>query len=406
MKSSALLSVQERKQQQLARHCFWDDVEQLLYIDARNVFPNEGVISILGWDAMMMSSLPIPSYPSYFKIMAWAKHPHFSDWLKQIPKWVQDSCLLFPSHQMQLLHYAGKYPQVLELLDHAPMLAWRLVKAQLTEPEVVTLLSGKRTLIAKSVGWPGKTETVKILTNLRLRWVTPEIAEQIDACLFDEQRLSALQDLPRINSMALSLAARFPGLIGSKLHHALAQLPCRPMQCQSMVALLEDAYAAAEYLQLPLSELDSIGNSRYLVEVTEIYQAWLKQVEQQFSELKALNLTEGLALELNAEPKKLLDLQQWQILSQTQQHIWLINWPDKDNGSTHQSRFELVAWQDEEGVWGALVHSALPPQPSGRVEPAQLEHEVIKVRGLENSLPGAKQLSTLHLWQAKQLRQE
>ena len=270
MKSPVLFTAADRMQQQLAKHCYWDEFEQVLYIDARKLFPKEGVVTILGWDNMMMNALPVPVYPAYFKIMSWSKHPQYADWRKQIPQWVQESCALFPTHQMTLLHYAGKYPQVLELLDHAPMLAWRLVKSSLQEPEIVALLSGKRTDIAKTVGWPGKAETVKFLTNLRLRLVNKEIAEQIETCLLDDQRLTALQNLPRINSMALSLAARFPELIGSKLHHALAQLPCRPMQCQSMIALLEDAYRVAECLGLGEQTVCAEGQqgamSQYLVD--------------------------------------------------------------------------------------------------------------------------------------------
>ncbi|MDX1351377.1 MAG: hypothetical protein R3254_00075 [Thiomicrorhabdus sp.] len=399
MKSPVLLSAADRMQQQLAKHCFWDEFEQVLYIDARKLFPKEGVVTILGWDNMMMNPQPIPKYPHFFKILSWAKHPQYADWRKQIPKWVQESCALFPTHQMTLLHYAGKYPQILELLDHAPMLAWRLVTSKLEEPEIVALLSGKRADIAATVGWPGKAETVKFLTNLRLRFVNQEINEQIETCLLDEQRLTALQNLPRINSMALSLAARFPELIGSKLHHALAQLPCRPMQCQSMIAQLEDAYRVADYLGLSAAAVKTIGQCRYLVEVNELYQAWLletinalKPHKQSFE--KALQ--RHFIQELTTEPVQVHGVDNWAVLSQVQQHVWLTD---------YESDLQLVAWQDDEGIWGALIHSQLAPTPN-EAESLNAIHNIIRVRGLENSLAGPKQHSTLHLWQARQLRQE
>ena len=397
MKSPALFTAADRMQQQLAKHCYWDEFEQVLYIDARKLFPKEGVVTILGRYNMMMNALPVPPSPDFFKILSWSKHPQYADWRKQIPKWVQESCALFPTHQMTLLHYAGKYPQVLELLDHAPMLAWRLVRSTLEEPEIVALLSGKRADIAKTVGWPGKVETVKFLTNLRLRLVNKEIAEQIETCLLDEQRLTALQNLPRINSMALSLAARFPELIGSKLHHALAQLPCRPMQCQSMIAQLEDAYRVAEYLDFGEKTVNKIGQCRYLIEVTKIYQAWLNDVIDSFKpDNVALHssIQKRFSQDLSAEPVVINELEGWIALMQIQQHAWLT---DYDCG------VQLMAWKDEDGIWGALIHSLLPETPN-QIEAENMASNVIRVRGLDNALAGAKQHSTLHLWQAKQIK--
>ncbi|WP_460188304.1 hypothetical protein [Thiomicrorhabdus hydrogeniphila] len=381
MKSPVLFTAADRMQQQLAKHCFWDEFEQVLYIDARKLFPKEGVVTILGWDNMMMNALPVPDYPPFFKIMSWSKHPQYADWRKQIPVWVQESCALFPTHQMTLLHYAGKYPQVLELLDHAPMLAWRLVKSSLQEPEIVALLSGKRTDIAATVGWPGKTETVKFLTNLRLRLVNKEIAEQIETCLLDEQRLTALQNLPRINSMALSLAARFPELIGSKLHHALAKLPCRPMQCQSMIAQLEDAYSVADYLGLAEQSVNKIGQCRYLVEVTKIYQAWLNDVIDSFDTTNILfdekaqkQFVKGLTNKLTNKPKQVHGLADWIALTCVQQHVWLTDF---------KSEAQLMAWQDDEGIWAALIHSELPQNPEQSMQLNDM-HKVIKMRGEGN----------------------
>lgn len=387
--SPAVLSPAEKLQKQLPKQSFWDEVEQLLYIDARRFFPKVGVLCVLGWDNMMLNAQPIPEYPTQFNVMSWPKQAGFADWLKQIPQWVQQSCGLFPSHQLTLLHYAGKYPQLLELLDHAPMLAWQLVKSGLQEPEIVALLSGKRTQIAESIGWPGKADTVKFLTNLRLRWVDQNIAENVELCLLDSQRLSALQNLPRINSMALSLAARFPQLIGSPLHHALAKLPCRPMQCQSMVALLEDSYHLAEYLQLPASQVAKIGQCRYLVEVSELYDSWMQPL-----------LNEPASLSMHSEPTLLTTEQQWLALSAMQKHAWFADYNQSIEKPVH-----LYVWQDEEGVWGALL-AVNSEAESPQLQPRYTNDKLIKLRGLDNTLAGAKQLSFLHLWQAQRFNSE
>ena len=389
----AVLTTAEKVQRQLPKHCFWDEIEQELYIDARRFFPAIGVVVVMGWDNMMLNAKPIPQYPTEFNVMNWPRQGFFVDWLKQIPAWVKDSCALFPSHQLSLLHYAGKYPQILELLDQAPMLAWQLVKANIEEPEIVALLGGKRAQIAASVGWPGKADTVNFLTNPRLRGVDDNIAEQVETCLLDEKRLSALQGLARVNSMALSLAARFPELIGSQLHHALAQLPCRPMQCKSMVSLLEDAYQLAAYLQLSQAEVNKIGQCRYLVEVNQLYQTWMKIVLPDTIQ----------AIELSSRPTLISSQQDWMALSSMQQHAWFIDFKDH-HAKSLKPVSQLYAWQDEEGIWGALVTSHLPASPSLLPQWDDV-HGIVKIRGVENILAGAKQVSFLHLWQAQQLKQ-
>ncbi|MGM0541772.1 MAG: hypothetical protein ACQEQR_04985 [Pseudomonadota bacterium] len=390
--------IQQRQlQQQLSKSCFWDDIEQTLWIDCRKVLPAFGVLNVPSWDALTMSSAKIPPYPSSLRILDWSNYSQISYWRKQIPQWVQDSCALFPTHQLTLLHYTGKYPQVLELLDHSPMLAWRLITAGLEESEIVVLLSGKRQVMVGQVGWPEKVETVKFLRNLRLRLVNDEIADQIEICLMDEQRLTALQRLPRINSMALSLAARFPELIGCKLHHALAQLPCRPMQCQSMVALLEDAYRLAQARNLPPAEIEKIGNCRYLVEVTEIYQAWLKVACDEFVEemmrvdsARQAQNRSTFQERLCAEPKVIRAWQDWVAVSRLQQHAWWLDYATSGQ--------DLMVWQDEKGVWSALF-SQYPDESINDLQ------TLVRVRGEDNCLPGAKPLSDLHLWQARLLPQ-
>lgn len=392
-----ILSPLERLQQQLAKHCYWDDVEQVLYIDARELIAKEGVVTVVGWDNMMLNAQPIPSYPSYFKVMHWGKFGDFAEWRKQIPKWVQDSCALFPSHQMTLLHYAGKYPQVLELLDHAPMLAWRLVKSGLQEPEIVALLSGKRTQIAEQVGWPGKTDTIKFLTNLRLRWVNQQIADQIEVCLMDDNRLSALQALPRINSMALTLASRFPELIGSRLHHALAKLPCQPMQCKSMVATLEDAYSLARFLKLETQQLNLIGQCRYLVEVSQLYQKWMSE----FFVEHAI-VVNNTAMNLSDKPRLITESELYSLCA-FQQHAWFV---DYEKIKQQKQLPSLFAWQDEEGVWAVMLTAELAEEHAGTLHDVSADFEIgiAKLRGLDNVLGGAKQFSTVHLWQAKNVK--
>ncbi len=389
---NTVISHQDLKQQRLAQHCFWDEEEQVLWIDCRQVFPELGVVSAPSWDDLMMSSSEIPEYPSQLTILAWSNFSQLSYWRKQIPKWVQESCALFESHQLKMLHYSGKYPQVLELLDHAPMLVWRLMCSSLSESEIVALMSGKRQQLVAQVGWPGRAEAVKFLRNLRLRHVNKHISEQVEVCLMDEQRLIALQSLPRINSMALSLASVFPALIGSRLHHALAQLPCRPMQCQSMVALLEDAYALAEWLALPKKEIAKIGECRYLVEVSKLYQVWLKEAVS--AEQTGLGLAfsdhqkgdDSWLANLSETPKKLCLKQEWLDLSQLQQHAW---WLDYE-----RSNVSLVVWKDSEGIWSALIGNQKSAEKQGSV----LNSNIIRVRGEKNTLPGAKQLTALHLW--------
>lgn len=388
-----------RAQQLLAKHCYWDEESQTLWVDARKIFPSLGVVELMGWDRMMFDPNPIPHYPNDWAVLQWSNYSQFSYWRKQVPLWVLESCALFPTHQLRLLHFCGKYPQLLELLDHAPLLAWRLVSVELEEPEIVALLAGTRVDIVTQVGWPGRASTVKFLRNLRLRWVNEEISEQIETCLLDDNRMQALQDLPRINSMALSLAARFPHLIGSALHRSLAQLPCRPMQCKSMVALLEDIYRLGRAQLLPQTEIDRIGECRYLSEVTEIYQAWLSAaVEEVLQSKKPMlvkitaldnltNLTDKLA-KLSDRFYVLTTFEDWIELSLLQQHAWFISFPESEQACQY-SKVKLIAWQVDGAVWAAMLALS-----------ADNHWEIVRVRGQENSMADAKVWSTLLLWQA------
>ncbi|MBD3821573.1 MAG: hypothetical protein IE914_04865 [Thiotrichales bacterium] len=284
---------------------------------------------------------------------------------------MRESCALFPTHQLKLLHYVGRYPQLLELLDHSPVLAWRLMTSHLSEEDVVSMLNDKRTQLVEQLGWPGKVETFRFLKKLRLRQVNQQIAEQVDVCLLDEKRLNALQALPRVNSMALSLAARFPEMIGCRLHLALASMPCRPMQCQSMIALLEDAYRLAEHLGLPIAEINKIAHTRYLVEVEKLYNGWLQSVVK--------GAESELELVLNDVPRKLTSYEACLALSALQGHAWFTDWQGADN-----SLNGLYVMQLNEAVVAFLFDEA--------------RQEVLRVRQMQNQLPTSEQLSRIHLW--------
>jgi hypothetical protein len=377
------------RQKHLAKFCFWEEFDQLLVVDARQIFPKLGVFTVPSWDKMMMDAEPISDYPAFLKPFDWPKVSELQSWLKQIPQWVQDSCKLFPNNQLKLLHYCAKYPQIFELLDHSPMLAWRLVTSGMEEPEIVALLGGKRQNLVAQLGWPGKTETVKLLRNLRLRFVNQQIAEQIETCILDPKRLDGLQQLPRINSMALSLAAGFPELIGSRLHQSLAQLPCRPMQCQAMTALLADTLQLSELLGKP-QLVKNIAECRYLSEVEEHYQQTLFASLPDVSNLN-LQLLGGAAKPVE-HPEHL------QQLSLAVQHPWHLI------AERLSGRQDIVAWQEVDETDATVIWSALIEWPKLTNNLAQnAQPEILKIRGSGNQLAQAKQLSDLHLWLLQQL---
>lgn len=352
------------------RFLFWDEDEQVLWLDLRKVFPAVGVIKVPSWDWMLLHQEGIPEYPPELDLLNWSLHSDLRFWLKPIPKWVVESCQLFPTHQLKLLHLAGRYPAMLELLDHSPMLAWHLVKLDLTEMQLQDLFQAKRVRMVERLGWPGKEDTLIFLRNLRLRKVNSQLLEQVEVCLLDEQRLAALTALPRINSMALSLAARFPQLIGKRLHQTLARLPCRPMQCQSMVALLEDVYCLAYFLNEP-DVTEQIGACRYLIDVEQRYQAWL---------VGACPAGHH-SIALFAIPKRLVALAEWSSLSLLQQQAWWIDYSEKP------SDFELWAWYYEGEAVGALIKRS----QTGRCS-------LLRCRQGQNQLPSAALQAQVELW--------
>jgi len=360
------------KQRLLARHCLFDEMDGSLWVDARKVEPEIGALQVPAWDNMMLGREVIPHYPVHWRIFEWPTHAALQQWRKAIPTWVQQSCALFPSHQLKMLHAVAKYPQLLELLDLAPVLVWRLVKSPLTEEAIRQLLGQKQTHWLSKLGWPEQKETLRLLKKLRLRYVNQEVAESIETCLLDQSRLQKLQQLPRINSMALSLAARFPELIGSRLQQTLAQLPCRPMQCQSMIALLEDAFQLAEFCQYSEAE-QMIGQCRYLTDVETLYQSWMAEVIQE---------VQPHALAITEQPQQLSQSEQIAQLSQLQQHAWFAEITPTDY---------LYTWQmpSEEGdpiLIGACIHKA------------NNRWQLKKARVNQNQLPNAQQLSQILLW--------
>lgn len=363
----------KRLARHMIQHSHWDEESQVLWLDYRKLLPKLDVVAIKSWDAMMLSAEPIPNYASEVNPLNWQAAPAVKSWLKQIPQWIVESCMLFPSQQMRLLHFCGRYPQMIELLDHSPILAWRLVASALSEAEIVALLADKRTQQVEQIGWPGKAETVKFLRNLRLRQVNDEINQQIEVCVLDDQRLNALQALPRVNSMALSLAARFPEMIGCRLHHALAAMPCRPMQCQSMIALLEDAYRLASFMALEAAEVQKIADSRYLIEVEQLYQAWLKQALANEQRPDLVNFS---PVSLGKTPQKMTRSGDWIALSAQQKHAWFTDLDEKHALFAFQSSEESVVFLLDE------------------------QRKLVRVRQNGNLLPSAEALSQIHLWLA------
>jgi hypothetical protein len=370
----------------LARQTYWDAPTQTLLIDGRGWLKDQpgvvdGVITVPGWDAMMLSREPIPRYPAQMHVLAWPDHGALKAWRKPIPNWVWQSCAMFPTHQLRLLHFVGRYPQLLELLDHSPVLAWQLVSAELDEADVVALLQGKQTDLMAELGWPGKREALAFLRKLRLRFVNDELADSVATCLLDESRLDALQALPRVNSMALALAARFPQWIGTRLHVSLAQQPCRPMQCQSLLALLQDTNDLMNALDLPESERARVTQCRYLVEVEQLYQRWADLPTLSASEFD--RTLDDLAL--SEHPRLLSEQADWDRLSRLQRHAWWVDWARAEQGQV-----QLYAFAESGQVQAALVDA------TKRLSAP--EAALITLRGLDNALPEAQAWSKWHLW--------
>ena len=388
-------------ERQLAKQTYWDPDTQTLLVETRPWLKPQpglvaGVLSIPSWDGMMLSSEPIPPYPSDLQIMAWPQYAPIQAWKKWIPPWVWQSCAIFPTHQIRLLHAVGRYPQLLDLLEHAPVLAWQLVASDIQESEWVALFRGKQTDLVDRLGWPGKKKTLHFLRKLRLRYLNQDLEQSVHTCLLDEQRLSALAELPRVNAMALALAARFPQWIGSRLHQSLAHQPCRPMQCQSLLALLSDVSEWIDWVsECPNSEVsaldaqNAVAACRYMVEVEQLYTRWSLGQAMIDSEAQARESIQALGL--HRTPQPLTSQAAVWTLSRLQHHAW---WVSK---AAHPSG-QLVAWVDA----NAQVHAALLAPSEVSASEGSQSGVFYKVRQGKNQLPDASSWSKWTLWLAQQ----
>jgi len=215
-----------------------------------------------------------PDLPRW-AVLQWPANPAIAAWQRQIPAWVADTLNRLPAKgELRLLYLCARYPQMLEMLDKMPVLAWRLANANLNEHQLTQLFPRPRTEMCSLVGWPEDRHAIRFLQRLRLRSMDEQMLQQVDTCLLDTCVYQHASELPRINSMALTLAAHFPQLIGSTLHESLARQPCRPQQCQQMKALLQDAIELATWLREPL---ETLRQCRFLVEIEEHYAHWLEK---------------------------------------------------------------------------------------------------------------------------------
>ncbi|AHF00501.1 hypothetical protein THIAE_00895 [Thiomicrospira aerophila AL3] len=364
----------------LNRHLFEDDAGGIIlpYSLLDQKHPD---LRIPSWDEMLTDQAAIPRYPAKLNLLSWSEHGRLQRWQSAIPAWIKESVALFETHQLSLLHYAARYPQLLEVLDQAPVMAWKLVSMPGQEIDLQHLLNGKRSDLMAALGVESQQEGARFLRQLRLRQVSPIILDQIDTCLVDKQRLAGLSQLPRVNSMALALAARFPALIGCRLHRTLAQLPCRPMQCQSMIALLEDVYALAAFLDTEAAE--QIGECRYLTDVESLYQSWIEQ------SVAVMNCAQ---LQLTSQPQHLKTLAEFVALSRLQYQAW---WCDFE-----QPHHQLWAWLEDQTPVGVLISEVSQPNTSSndsnryQARPYQL----VRIRQGKNQLPSASLIAKVELW--------
>ncbi len=258
----------------LARHALWDEAQSTLWIDLTPFNAALQPVELPGWERMLIWRGDPPPLPTWAPL-EWPHTPAVNSWRKQIPTWVIETLERLPTKgQLRLLYLSARYPQMLELLDKMPVLAWRLANAQLDEHQLQRLFPQPRTEMSALVGWPEDRHAVRFLQKLRLRRMDEQMLEQVETCLADPDIYLPASGLPRINSMALTLAAHFPQLIGSPLHQSLARQPCRPQQCKQMKALLSDAMALAQWLGKPI---EAIQTCRFLVDVEALYEKWLQE---------------------------------------------------------------------------------------------------------------------------------
>lgn len=246
----------------------------MLIIDLSRFHPGLQPVALPNWDQMLtLKHKPIhwPAWP----ILHWPAYPATVHWKQHIPGWVQETILRFPKrNHLPVLHLCAKYPQMLELLEKMPLLVWKIADKHLDEHTLKSLFQQPRIYLTEAVNWGNQKETVRFLQKLRLRSMDTPIIQHVEQCLSQPQLLKQACHLPRINSMALTIAAQFPQFIDTPLHHSLARQPCRPEQCKQLHATLSDTLALAQWLNKPLS---IIKKFRFEIEIEEIYKEWLSE---------------------------------------------------------------------------------------------------------------------------------
>ncbi len=221
---------------------------------------------------MTLAETPeLPNWP----LLHWPELPPVRAWCKGLPTWVADTLRRLPrDHQLRLLYLCARHPQMLEMLEKTPIMAWHVAAQRLPENELRQYFPQPRARLASRLGWPERRETVRFLSRLRLRRMNDDMLQQVDTCLRQPEVLARACRLPRINSMALTLSAHFPDLVDTPLHHSLARQPCRPQQCRALHACLQDALKLARWLDEPV---DTIAQCRFMVEIEDLYRKWLEK---------------------------------------------------------------------------------------------------------------------------------
>lgn len=257
----------------LIRHALWDAEGRTLWFDLSPFDARLEPVGIPSWDQWLTWQDAEPELPQW-PLLHWPDTPALTQWKRTLPDWVIETLMHLPGQQqLRLLYLCARHPQMLELLDRMPLLAWRIATHPIDENRLRQLFPQPRTRLAQSVGWPARREAIAFLQKLRLRQVTPQLLQHVEHCLNQTETLAATCQLSRINSMALTLAARFPSLIASPLHQSLARQPCQPRQCERLQAVLEDTLTVCHFLQ---EDEALIGRQRFMIDVEALYARWFQ----------------------------------------------------------------------------------------------------------------------------------
>lgn len=330
----------------------------MMIIDLSRFHPKLNPIALPSWDQMLTWQHDSPSWPAW-PILHWPAQTAVTQWKKHIPQWVQETILRFPKrNHLQMLYLSAKYPQMLEILEKMPLLAWRIAEKNLDEPTLKQLFTRPRVHLTEAVHWPKQKETTRFLQKLRLRSMDQHIIHQVEQCLHQPEVLTQACHLPRINSMALTLAAQFPQLIDTPLHHSLARQPCRPEQCKQLHATLSDAIKLAQWLDKSLSVIEKC---RFEVEVVQIYQQWLQEGLKTWKE----NGQEKLHLENSGETpcpkswKRITTIEIAQACTDTH-HAWFIEAQQGYQLYQHKQKPLIVAIHHEQPIIVRQADNKLP----------------------------------------------